>query len=148
MTTERLALYDIDSVSATVMNIPITDGRGQEVFLEITPPEQFEYIEGNGLVVACATRKRLYPVKLTLVSSSRHTAQLSALHAMDYLSVGGAGVGAFLVKDAGSTSLTGDSCRIVQAPARTFGRLIKEETWLLMVTSSPSKMLFGGHEIV
>ncbi len=148
--TERLALYDIDGLKANIMGISIEDGRGSEVFLKITPPVQYEYTESaDGLVIANRKRSRMYPVDLILLSSSKHCQQLSALHAADYIAVGGAGVGAFFVEDTtGSTKLTGDSCRILQAPEWSFGNVIKEVTWKLMVTSSPAKMLFGGNEIL
>jgi hypothetical protein len=129
-----------------VMGIPIEHGRPADDFLVVNPPEQFLEIESaDGMVIRVPTGNRIYPVQLKLNAGSKHTAALSALHALGYVAKAGSDVGPFLVKD-GLTNLAGEVCWIKKAPSRSFGRAPKDETWELIVISDPAKMLFGGYE--
>ncbi len=146
----RMADFNQAEVDVVMMDIPITDGRAQDTFLSIDPPRQFETVEGaDGLVVFCRTNRRVYPVQLTLLSSSLHNAALSALHAAGSLvGAGGADIGAFLVKDNNGNSLcVGEYCRIMKAPKWDIGELVKPVTWEAIVIADPATMLIGGNSI-
>jgi hypothetical protein len=145
----RFAIFDQAGSDLIVMAIPITDGRGRETFLEVEAPQQYDTIQSaDGLVIRCKTQDRVYKVTLTLLSSSSHSAILSALHGADAVATGGSGVGAFFYKDnTGSTALAGEHCWISMAPKRSVGNMVKEESWELTVVSDPAKMIFGGNSL-
>jgi hypothetical protein len=142
----RDALYDIRSVVAIMMGLPITDNL---VSIEIESPEQYTVSKSaDGSITRAPTLDREYKVKVTLKSSSIHSGEFAALHAADVVATGGSGIGPFSIVDgSGSTVLAGSSCWITKAPTRKFTTNVEDETWEITVCSDPSKMLFGGNSI-
>lgn len=146
----RLADFSAQEVDLILMGLPITDGKAEDEFVSIDPPRQFETVQSaDGLVVFCRTNIRVYPVMVTLLSSSSHNAVLSALHAADtVVGSNGTGLGAFLLKDnMGSTLVAAEYCRIVKAPKYSFGNLVKPVTWELIVVADPATVILGGNAI-
>ncbi len=146
----RLADYSLMGVDAVLMDISVTDGRAKDTFLSIDSPRQFETVQGaDGLVVFCRTMDRIYPVQVTLLSSSLHNAAFSALHAAGtIIGAGGADIGAFMVKDNNGNSLhVGEYCRIMKAPKLDYGEIVKPVTWELAVVADPATMFIGGNSI-
>lgn len=144
----RIAIHDSDALSLIVMGIPIDDGRPKESLLEIEFPEQFTEIDSaDGLVIRCKTKDTKFPTTLKLLSSSKATDQLWAIHAADVAATGGAGVGPFLLIDgSGSTKLAG-TCWIKKAPKRSYGNTVKEEDWSLLVIADMATMALGGNVV-
>jgi uncharacterized protein (UPF0254 family) len=147
--SDLLAVYDLEAVDAIVMALSITHLRGIDTFLEIEHPEQYTEVEGaDGNVIVCRTNQKIYKVAMTLLSSSKHTAQLYDLHRANTIVKNGAGIGAFMVKDNnGQTLSVAEYCWIKQAPKRVIGRLVKEETWNLIVVAEVASMGLGGNII-
>lgn len=144
----RLAIHDSSALSLVVMGIPIDDGRPKESLLEIEFPEQYTEVDSaDGLVVRCKTLDVKFPATLKLLSSSKATDQLWAVHAADVLATGGAGVGPFVLIDgSGSTKMAG-RCWIKKAPKRSYGNTVKEEDWMLMIVADMATMALGGNVV-
>lgn len=141
-------VYDCDNVSVVVCDIPITEGLGEDEFLKITPvgPAFGSTIGANGEVCRHATHERRYKVELTLLASSIHNAQLSALHAVDSGTPGGSGVGAFLAKDNNGASLhAGGQGWIEEAPEVVYMKAIGQRVWKFEVVADPQTMISGGN---
>lgn len=142
----RTAIYDLAGKSLILMGLPISDNF---VSLEIEPPERYVVVKSaDGSMTRCATGDSEYKLKLTLVSSSKHTAELAALHAADAIATGGSGVAPFFYQDGtGSTKMAAAECWISKAPTRKISNVVAEETWEITAKSDPAKMLLGGNEI-
>jgi hypothetical protein len=141
-------VYNAKQVTIVLADIPITSGLGDGDFLTIAPEgDAFGDTAGaDGEVCRWATNETRYNVELTLMNSSKHQQQLSALHAADTNTPGGSGIGAMFVKDNnGASVLAAPKCWIKKAPDRTFGREIGESTWIFRAVANPATMIQGGN---
>lgn len=146
--TERFSVYDGEAVDLIAVGIPINDGRADERFISFKPkgPAYESIIGADGSVTRIATHERRYDVEVTLKRSSSHNPQLAAIHAVDRMSTGGAGVGVFLLKDRnGSTLIAGDKCWIVQVPDYEFGKGVSDVTWKFEVVCNHAAVITGGN---
>lgn len=139
--------YDSNNVTLVAVALPITDGRA-DPFVKITPRgPAFEDEAGiDGEVIRVATHERRYDIEVMLRRSSVHNAQLAAIHAADRQSTGGAGVGAFLLKDNnGSTIFASDNCWITEMPEWELGKGMSDVTWKLVAVINDLAALPGGN---
>lgn len=129
-------VYDSNQVGIVVANIPITEGFAEDTKIEIQPEtDAFVDVVGvDGKVTRSKTNDRRATVTLRLMQSSPLNAVLSALHELDQDADNGAGVGAFLVKDNGGTSLhAGSACWIMKSPDVKYGVKATEREWKIRV---------------
>jgi hypothetical protein len=144
----QFTTYEAEAITVVVANIPITEGKPQGTFLSVAPDEaEFGATQAlDGHVARWRRRNSLWTVELTLLQTSSHHQQLSALHAADVGSFGGAGIGSFLVYDTrGATKLVGKQCWIEQSPEAEWGPEVAEWTWTFKVVSGAAAMIFGGN---
>lgn len=144
--SSRLGIHEARNVTLVVMAIPITDGLPKDSFVKITSPEAYGTTQGlDGNVIRHRINDRIYVVELTLMASSEHNVQLAALHGIDATAFGGAGVGAFFLKDnSGTTLLAGEQCWIAQGPEIDYAEEPKDRVWTLNVVADPHTMIAGG----
>jgi hypothetical protein len=142
-----VGVYNSNSVALMVAAIPILDGRA-DPFVKITKEKAFfKTIQGiDGHVCRCKLNGRLYSVEVNLLGSSRENVLLSALAALDSNTEGGAGIGAFLLKDLqGSSIMAAGTCWLEKPPDYELGETPSESlTWTFAVVSDPMKMIIGG----
>jgi len=140
-------VYDSEAVDCIAVTIPITDGKA-DTFVKVTPKgPAFDTEAGcDGEVTRFATHERRCMIEIGLKRSSRHNAELAAVHAADRESTGGAGIGGFLLKDNnGSTLIACDRAWIVQLPDWEMGKAVGDVTWQLEAVVSPLAALPGGN---
>lgn len=129
-------IYDSNQVTIVVANIPISEGFAEDTKIEIVPEANaFEDVVGvDGKVTRSKTNDRRATVTLRLMQSSPMNAVLSALHEIDLSADNGAGVGAFMVKDLGGTSLHVASASWIQkSPDVKYGVKATEREWKIRV---------------
>lgn len=143
-----LKVFDAKNVTVVLADIPIKEGLAADGFLTISPEgDAFgDELGADGEVVRYATHERRYTVELTLMNSSKHHQQLSALHGADVNATGGAGIGAMFVKDNnGASLLAAPQCWIQKAPDLTFASERGTSTWTFRAVSNPAAMIVGGN---
>lgn len=143
----RFTVYDSEAVDLMVAAISVDDGRAEN-FVKVTLDDpHFGTEQGaDGHVVRFNKHSRIYTVEITLKNSSSVHAKFAALLAIDVASTGGAGVGAFLLKDRnGSTLLLGSQCWLEKPPDREFGVAVGDSTWSAKVVANAATMIFGGN---
>jgi hypothetical protein len=138
------AVYSLKNKSLILCGIPI---KNNFVSCEIEPPELYTWVKSaDGSMTRCETGDTEYKIKLTLKSSSSHTAELSALLILDWSSTGGSGIGPFEYSDgSGSTTMVAPFCCITKQPTRKIGAEVGDETWEFTASSDPTKMVLGGN---
>lgn len=140
-------VYDSKAITLVLVALPITDGKG-DPFFKITPrgPAFEDDLGIDGEVTRTATHECRYDWECTLKQSSKHNAELAAIHAADRESAGGAGIGALLVKDNnGSSIYATDECWITQMPDWQNGSKITDVTWKGVAVISSLAALPGGN---
>ena len=139
--------YDSNAVDLILCAIPITDGRAEN-FVKITAAEDAFGTESgcDGEVTRYATHNEVYEAEVTLKGSSSHNEQLAALHALDRMSAGGAGVGIFLLKDRnGATLFASDKCWIKKPADYETGKQRGDVTWPVTFVAKPLGIIPGGN---
>lgn len=147
--SNRTVAYDCRNYAIVICGIPIDDGLTEGGFFKLSPEsEAFGVTAGaDGHVVRyLKAGSNLRKWELTLLQTSSHNAQLSILHALDVESKNGAGIGPFLLKDKGGTTLVGsDVCFITKAPDLELGAEVKDLTWEGYIVVPHSAALIGGN---
>lgn len=140
-------IYDSKAVTMVLSDIPISEGLA-ETFIKISrEAAAFEdEVSADGEVTRTATHDDRCTIELTLKGTSKHNAELSALHALDTNSAGGAGVGAALIKDNnGSTLIAAPQCWITKAPDLELGKTRGDCTWTLRAVVPAAAFIIGGN---
>lgn len=141
-------VYNLKKVTMVLADIPIKEGLGDSDVLEITwEGDQFtDEVGGEGEVCRSQTNETRGTANLTLMNSSSHHQQLSALLVADVVAGNGAGVGSLFVKDNnGATLMMAPQCWIAKAPDLTIAKERGQSTWKFRFVSTPAMMLQGGN---
>lgn len=147
MSTDRLAHYSADEVSVILGVLEIEDQLPEGTFFKLIPVEGWAFKKGIGRAVArWALNDKIATAELTLMQTSRHNQELSALYALDKSSKNGAGVFPAIVKDNKGASLyVTEHCFVIKLPEAEFGEEVKERTWLLYWGLDPETTVIGGN---
>ena len=140
-------VYDSEAVDCIAVTIPIKNGKA-DTFVKITPKgPAFETTAGcDGEVTRSATHELRVDIEIGLKRSSEHNSELAAINAADRSSTGGAGIGAFLLKDNnGATIYACDKAWIVQLPDWEMAKGMGDVTWQLEGVMQPIAALPGGN---
>jgi hypothetical protein len=140
-------VYDSESVKLIAVGVLVSEGRGK-TFVKVSQDEaSFGTVVGtDGSVVRYAMRNPVHTVEVTLLRSSKHNAQFSALHAADCAAKNGAGVGVFALEDlGGSTIMASPHCWISKPADWEAGQEMGECTWTLQCEATPTTMIRGGN---
>ena len=141
------SLHDAKNYTIVLSDIPINEGVGPDTFLTCAPEgEAFgDSIGAYGDVCRHNNHETRSTVELTLMNSSKHNVQLSALHAADVNAPNGVGVGAMLIKDnSGSTVLAAPQCWIQKRPDWELGKEVGVSTWVFRIVSNAGALIVGG----
>lgn len=85
-------------------------------------------------------------VMITLLQTSQANARLSALATLDENGTNGAGVGPFLMRDRGGTSLhAGESCWVSDRPEIQYGDEITNRVWEITIARVSPTSIDGGN---
>ena len=117
-----------------VFNTILLEGYADGDFLTITKEsDAYGDVAGtDGDVTRFDTNDRRATIEIRLMQTSLSNDPLSATHALDRNTPGGAGIGSFLVQDMNGTSLyRAGNCWIQRAPDPVFGREPQERVWVL-----------------
>lgn len=143
-------LYNGKSVACTWGSLELNDMRADE-FVRVAPQEAaFVVIKGSdGSMTRCATNNTHHTITVTLKRSSKVHALLSAAHAADQLTDGGAGVAPFMIKDPnGSTLQLAESAWITQAPEAGLGKEAGPDvSWVFDAQIMPGGNIIGGNQL-
>lgn len=129
-----MKVYNADQVQIVVAGIPVTGGWGDGDFVSIESDEDaFSLVVGtDGEATRSRTNNKGATITLTLMQSSDVNDLLSALHALDVNSPGGAGIGPFFCRDGNGRSLyMAESCWIQKRPTAVFGREAGPREWVI-----------------
>ena len=138
--------YTSDQVVVSLGTIPINTGRGEDVFVKITPmnPAFTSKVGADGEVARSRSNDRRHKIEITTLQTSDANLLLSILHQLDLNAPNGAGVAAILIEDMGGTSVfAAPECWIVEAPEVEYGAEVKERTWKLEA-ATPLNMVGGN----
>ena len=143
----RFAVYEAEAVELIVSNIPIKENRAKGTFVKLTVPEKYGTMSGtDGSVTRYKINDRVTRAEVTLLTSSSHNQQLSALHILDDNATNGAGVGAFLLKDNnGATLVSSAQCWVAKAPDWELGEEVKEVVWTFDLVEGKGTSVYGGN---
>lgn len=133
-----MKIYTSDQVTCAICNLLMQTGRGEKEFLKIRPknPRFSSKAGADGEVSRSRSNDKRAEVELTLMQTSDGNALLSTLFLADSNAPNGAGVGSFLVKDMGGTSLyVGDACWITEMPEVTFSNEVEQRVWKIEVAN-------------
>lgn len=144
----RLAILDTRAINLIAVGLPITEGRAKGEFFKWTSDEEcFDAVQdaNSELVVRFRKGSRLYTCEVTLLASSRHNAELMAIHAADERSTNGVTIAPFSYNDGnGATLIVGPYSWIKGTPEYAQGEEEQELTWMIHVVAEPSTALIGG----
>ena len=123
--------YSGDRVSVIIAGIPITGYADGEFMRIVKDNDDFGDVIGtDGEVARWATGDDRGTATLLLLQTSSSNALLSALSRLDKSQPGGAGVGNFLVRDQGGSSIyRADQCWVLKPPDVSFGREVGSREW-------------------
>lgn len=146
MAGNRVAVFDSDEVHGTLAGITLgKDFPAEETWVIEAVGESFEdEVGANGDVVRFATHDKRLLVKLKVKGSSVDNQKLSALHALDTNSPNGAGIGAFLLKDAQGASLYAGQGWILGIPPNALGKKRGDVEWRIRVVPAASPTVGGN----
>lgn len=141
-----MKVYTSNQVTASLGNIPLNSGRGDGVFIKITPmnPAFSTKVGADGEVARSRSNDRRHKVEITLMQTSDSNILLSALHELDLFAPNGSGVAAILIQDMSGTSIfIAPEAWIVKAPEVQYGPEVEMRTWELEVANPIN--LVGGN---
>jgi len=138
-----MATYMLDAVKAAFLGIPLS-GFGQGGAIKIPKKDEtFDVqvgVDGEGIFWKRAGR--VYIVEVTLKQTSPINAIFATVHKLDKDTIGGAGVGPFVVADINGTFLfTSAEARIMSFPDTEFTNEPKDRVWKIGVIDGE---YFGG----
>lgn len=138
--------YTSDQVVASLGGIPLNTGRGEGVFIKITPmnPAFSTKVGADGEVARSRSNDRRHSIEITMLQTSDANVVMSALHQLDLNAPNGAGVAALMIEDMSGTSLhIAPECWITEAPEVQYGPEIEERTWKLEAANMVN--IIGGN---
>lgn len=124
--------YTSDQVVASFGGVPLNTGRGEGVFIKITPmnPAFTTKVGADGEVARSRSNDRRHKVEITLLQTSDGNILLSAVHQLDLKAPNGAGVAGLLIQDMSGTSIhIAPETWITEAPEVQYGPQIEHRTW-------------------
>jgi hypothetical protein len=117
---------------------------GEFLKIEFMSPLFSSKVSADGEVTRVKLHDERAKVSLTLMQSSEHNAELSALATLDKLAPNGAGVGPFLMRDRnGTTNLAGPECWVSERPAVSLDKEPTTRTWIIEVAKC--RGVIGGN---
>lgn len=135
-------IYASRAVVANMFGLNISEDRA-DPFCKVTMPQRFDAEEStDGNIMRFETGSNLATIEITLKGTSKHHAELSAVHAADATATNGAGVGACMIKDNnGTTLIASDACWISKAPDPEFGKMNADRTWTFQCELTASQAI-------
>lgn len=132
--------YDLNQVTVTVADVLIDGGWFEDDVIKLEPnSDDYGFVVGaGGDVGRYKTNDPVTKVTLRLMQGSAYNDALAAKRALDLNTPGGAGVGAFLVKDRLGRSLYTGSKSWIAGPPKdvTFGKGLKVREWTIIVANT------------
>jgi Protein of unknown function (DUF3277) len=138
--------YTSNEVVASLGTIPLNTGRGEGVFIKITPknPAFTTKVGADGEVARSRSNDHRFDIEMTMMQTSDANILLSALHQLDLNAPNGAGVAAILIEDMSGTSVfVAPECWIVEVAEVQYGPEVEMRTWKLEAASGVQ--LVGGN---
>ncbi len=132
--SEEPKTYDLDQVAFSFCGLPINGGYGdgQAIMIEKVDPSVTTKQGADGSLSWSKTGKKLYKVKITLMSTSSGNAKLSAIHKLDEEKPNGAGIGPLLIADLGGTTVfSSPKARIETMPPLDLGAEASNIEWTI-----------------
>lgn len=129
-----MKVYTSNQVVASLGGIPLNTGRGDGVFIKITPMNDMftTKVGADGEVARSRSNDRRHKVEITLMQTSDANILLSALHQLDINAPNGSGVAALFIKDMSGTSLhIAPEAWITKSPEVSYGPEVEMRTWEL-----------------
>lgn len=126
--------YDPDQVSILFVGIPL-EGFAADSMVDIEwDVEAFKLVRGlDGVITRSKVLGRTATATVHLMQTSRSNGYLTGVHTQDLLSPGGAGVGAFMVRDGNGASLfSTDEAWVVSFPSITYGGEAGPRDWKIV----------------
>lgn len=125
--------YDPDMVDVLFTGIPLS-GFGEDTFVSVELDED-DFIEVKGVdgdVSRSKVMARMGTITITIMSTSQSNAYLSGIRKGDLEAPGGAGVGAFMIRDRNGTTLVmAGKAWIAKPPPVVFGKQAVPLEWKL-----------------
>ncbi len=140
--------FNPKEVTLIVAGILADEGFGEDSFVKVTYNAELwdTKVGADGSVTRVRTNDNTAAVEITLMQTSIVNVRFSALVALDLLGSNGAGVGPFLLKDeGGSTIIESSACWIQKLPDVDLGKSAKERTWKIMLADGVTGSIFGGN---
>lgn len=125
-------VYDADQVRISIAGIPITGGFADGEFVRIErETEAFTDVVGtDGEVTRSKTKDNRATVTILLMQTASANGLLSALHNIDKLVAGGAGVGPLLIEDGNGLTLHESlKCWVQNSPDVSYDREPTAREW-------------------
>ena len=141
-----LKTYDPNQVSISLAGI-LFKGYAEDEFVKVEASTDF-FVDVVGVdgedVTRSKTGDRRATVTIMLMQSSETNDLLSALLSRDDAAPGGAGVGAFYLKDgSGRTVIEGPQAWLMGPPAVSFGKQTSPREWKIRIAKT--RRLDGGN---
>lgn len=129
--------YDPDQVQTLFVGVPL-EGFAEGSMIDIEwDVEAFKLVRGvDGTITRSKVLGRTATATVHLMQTSRSNGYLTGIHTQDLLSPGGAGVGAFMVRDGNGASLfVTDEAWIVSYPSIAYGDQAGPRDWKIVCVS-------------
>lgn len=144
--SKELKVYSANQISFNLGGAPIESGRGDDEFISIKKPNQrFTYkasVDGEGTRSEDMNTYR--EVTMTLMRTASGNLYLSALHALDEASPGGAGIVPIMIRDRQGLSLfASPQAWIVSWPDDAHAKEAPTVQWVLGV-HNPEQIIGGN----
>lgn len=110
--------YDLKAVNLSIAGIEISQGGGTDGFVEITPPKNFEHVDGvDGESISYRAASKTATFTLTLLESADVNEDLIGLINADLEANDGSGIGDFLLEDLNFGHEFAGRCRLDGYPS-------------------------------
>ncbi len=136
--------FDPDLVQFLFAGIPI-EGYAEGTMIDIEySDEAFKVVRGvDGQLTRSKVLGRFATVTVHLMNSSRSNATFSAIHNLDLLEPGGAGISPIMIRDGNGASLfVSDESWVNGFPAGSYGEQASNRDW--KITVAAPKVVEGG----
>lgn len=124
--------YALRELTCMFAGINLAEGAGDDEFITIEEPEDhFSVTQGaDGTVTRSDMASSLLNVNVTLMATSPVNDKLSAIHELDRLTSGGAGVGPFMYANRlGTDTVVAPEAFIMKRPDRNRAKAVGTVTW-------------------
>lgn len=130
-----LKIYDSNQVSLVLFGIPIDSGFDEDTFIEIEfdEPVYQKVVSVDGEVTRSKTNNRSAKMTVSMMQTADANTPLSAILQLGLnVPVGGADVGAILVRDRNGLSIhTADQAWIAENPKVNYGKKGTPRQWII-----------------